>query len=123
MEQAIGTDEWLRMVGSLLLVLTLVVASLWAWRWVQRRGLGGPRSQQVKIEEVLPMGVRHKIVLLRAGQRQVLVGVSPNGMTALAQWSDFEAAVRGAQAAAAQAPMPGQPLDLAEAPIGTKDQA
>lgn len=122
MEQAIGTDEWLRMVGSLVLVLALVVASLWAWRWVQRRGLGGPRSQQVKIEEIVPMGVRHKIVLLRAGQRQVLVGVSPNGMTPLAQWSDFESAVRGAQAAAQAADDAGA-SDLRSASAATKDWA
>ena len=100
MEQAIGTGEWLRMMGSLVLVLCLVVASLWCWRWLQRRQLGGRGHQhaQLRVEEVVQLSVRHKVVLLRAGSRQVLVGVSPSGMSALAQWPRFDDELKQAQA-------------------------
>lgn len=99
MEQAIGTDEWLRMIGSLLLVLALAVGSLWGWRWLQNRGLSGARSQrgQLHVEELLQIGVRHKIMLVRAGSQQLLIGVSPNGLTSLGQWSRFGGELEQAQ--------------------------
>lgn len=94
MAQAIGTEEWLRMMGSLILVLALVVAALLVWRWLQRRAGGSGAAAVLKIEQVVALGARHKIVLLRAGARQVVVGVSPNGMSALTQWQDFDATLR-----------------------------
>ncbi len=105
MEQAIGTGEWLRMMGSLVLVLVLAVACLWVWRWLQNNSLGGRRAvrAQLAVEETIQLGVRHKIVLLRAGSQQVVVGVSPNGMTALAQWSRFNGELQQVQEQAHEA--------------------
>lgn len=105
MEQAIGTAQWLRMMGSLVLVLVLLVACLWLWRWLQNRGTGWrTRGQaQLQVQEVVQLGVRHKIIMLRAGPRQLVVGVSPSGMTALAQWPRFGEELQQAQDAA-QAP-------------------
>jgi flagellar protein FliO/FliZ len=87
MDNAIGTGELLRMMGSLVLVLALVVGTLWFWRWLQQRGLQRTgRTSQLQIQETLMVGARQKVALLRAGPLNVLVGITPTGVTALAQW-------------------------------------
>lgn len=96
MDNVIGTGELLRMTGSLVLVLGLVVGTLWFWRWLQQRNLHrSGRSAQLRIEESLMLGARQKVVLLRAGPLQVLVGISPTGVTALAQWPATDGQVPG----------------------------
>lgn len=93
MDNAIGTGEWLRMMGSLVLVLVMLLATLWFWRWLQRRSMhAGGRHTQLQVQESLMLGARQKVALLRAGPLHVLVGVSPSGMTTLAQWPAAETA-------------------------------
>ena len=87
MDNAIGTGEWLRMMGSLVLVLVMLLATLWFWRWLQKRSMQtGGRHAQLQVQESLMLGARQKVALLRAGPLHVLVGVSPTGITTLAQW-------------------------------------
>lgn len=92
MEQVIGTQEWLRMMSSLVLVLALAVGCLYGWRWLQNRSLVTTRAQraQLRVEEAIQLGARHKVVLLRAGTQRLVVGISPQGFTRLAQWPSFE---------------------------------
>ena len=71
----------LRMVLSLGAVLTLVAGLAWV---AQRLRAGGRlKSGLIEVVSGVSLGAREKVVLLRVGQEQVLVGVSPAGMRAL----------------------------------------
>lgn len=71
----------LRMLASLAAVLALVVGLAWAVK--KLRNAGHLKSGLIEIVSGVSLGAREKVVLLRVGQEQVLVGVSPSGMRAL----------------------------------------
>lgn len=71
----------LRMVGSLLSVLILVAVCGWALRrWRDRRNVD---SESIEIVSGISLGSKDRVVLLKVGDEQVLVGVSPAGMQSL----------------------------------------
>lgn len=71
----------LRMVGSLLAVLTVVALCSWGLRrWRDRQNIS---NESIEIISGLSLGSKDRIVLLRIGDEQVLVGVSPAGMQSL----------------------------------------
>lgn len=70
-----------RMVLSLGAVLALVAGLAWV---AQRLRAGGRlKSGLIEVVSGISLGAREKVVLLRVGQEQVLVGVSPSGMRTL----------------------------------------
>jgi flagellar protein FliO/FliZ len=70
-----------RMLASLGAVLALVAGLAWVAR--RLRAAGGVRSGLIEIVSGVSLGASEKVVLLRVGSEQVLVGVSPAGMRAL----------------------------------------
>ena len=71
----------LRMVGSLLAVLVVVALCSWGLRrWRDRQGAD---SESIEIVSGISLGSKDRVVLLRVGDEQVLVGVSPAGMRRL----------------------------------------
>lgn len=71
----------LRMIGSMLAVLALVGICTWALRrWRERQGGDGG---SIEIVSGVSLGSKDRIVLLRVGEEQVLVGVSAAGMRSL----------------------------------------
>ena len=77
-------DLWapaLRMIASLAAVLAVVGALAWA----TQRFRNGGRLQAGLIQVVsgISLGSREKVVLLRVGDEEILVGVSPSGMSSL----------------------------------------
>jgi flagellar protein FliO/FliZ len=70
-----------RMLASLAAVLALVAALA----WIAQKLRNGTRARGGLIEILsgVSLGTRDKVVLLRVGEEQVLVGVSPAGMRAL----------------------------------------
>jgi flagellar protein FliO/FliZ len=75
------TASVLRMIASLGVVLALLVATAWAVRrWRERHAATG---QSIEVISGLNLGAKERIVLLRVGTEQVLVGVSPAGMRSL----------------------------------------
>jgi flagellar protein FliO/FliZ len=79
----VGSLAWplVRMLASLGAVLALVAGLAWLAR--RLRAAGGVRSGLIEIVSGVSLGAREKVVLLRVGSEQVLVGVSPAGMRAL----------------------------------------
>lgn len=75
------TASVLRMIMSLGVVLALLVATAWiVRRWRERHASTGG---SIEIISGLNLGAKERIVLLRVGTEQVLVGVSPAGMRSL----------------------------------------
>ncbi|MBI4911549.1 MAG: FliO/MopB family protein [Acidobacteria bacterium] len=75
----------LRAFGSLVLVLGVAGAGLWALRrWGLKRipGSGGGR---LKVEESLALGDRRFVSILRAEEERFLIALSPAGITLLAR--------------------------------------
>ena len=71
----------LRMVGSMFAVLMLVAVCAWALRrWRDRQGVD---SGSIELVSGISLGSKERVVLLRVGSDQVLVGVSPAGMRSL----------------------------------------
>jgi len=72
-------------IGSVLLslaaVVGLIVALAWALRRLQSGHAGGSRVMQVVAQ--VPLGPRERIVLVRVGEHQALVGVGPGGVSSL----------------------------------------
>ena len=68
-------------LGSLLLVVALIVGLAWALRRLQFARTGG--TQLIQVVAQLPLGPRERVVLVRIGEHQALLGVGPGGVTSL----------------------------------------
>jgi flagellar protein FliO/FliZ len=71
----------LRMAAGLAVVLALLGAAAWASR--RFRFTGRLRSGLIEVVSGISLGTREKVVLLKVGREQVLVGISPAGMRTL----------------------------------------
>jgi flagellar protein FliO/FliZ len=77
---AAGTGV-LRVVVALVVVLALVLAAAWLARRV--RGIGGGGGAGLTVLAQLQLGARERAVLLRVGQRQLLIGVAAGNVRTL----------------------------------------
>jgi flagellar protein FliO/FliZ len=71
----------LRMVIGLAVVLGLLAATAWVSR--RFRAGSGARGGAIEILTGLSLGNRERVVLLKVGSDQVLVGISPSGLRTL----------------------------------------
>jgi flagellar biogenesis protein FliO len=65
-----------------------MAALLWALRKLQSRLNSQNSGRRLNVIESLSVGPRQKFALLRVGQHEVLVGITPTQMTALAHWPE-----------------------------------
>ena len=80
-EGGAGTGEMLRVVLGLALVLGLIVALAWGLR-----RLGGPGAGaggRLRVLAGVAVGNRERVVLLQAGETQLLLGVAPGRVQTL----------------------------------------
>lgn len=75
------TSAAIRMVLGLTVVLGLLAVTAWVSK--RFRASAQARGGQIEIVSGLSLGARERVVLIRVGGDQVLVGVSPSGMRAL----------------------------------------
>ena len=88
MAPGITSADVFRMLGSLALVIVLLVALLWALRKLQGKMNGHNTGRRLQIIESLSVGPRQKVALIRVGEREVLVGISPTQINGIASWPD-----------------------------------
>jgi flagellar protein FliO/FliZ len=66
---------------SLLAIVALIVAVSWA---LKRLKLAGPRGRgEIAVIDELALGPRERVLLLKVGESQVLIGVGAGGVVAL----------------------------------------
>jgi flagellar protein FliO/FliZ len=66
---------------SLLAIVALIVAISWA---LKRLKMAGPRGRgEITVIDELALGQRERIVLVRVGESQVLVGIGAGGLVGL----------------------------------------
>jgi flagellar protein FliO/FliZ len=72
-------------IGQLLLSLAIIVLLIVVLAWLARRlrFAQRPAGGVLELQAELPLGPRERIVLLRIGDRQALVGVSAAGLCSL----------------------------------------
>ena len=88
MAPGITSADVFRMLGSLALVIALLVALLWALRKLQGKMNGHNTGRRLQIIESLSVGPRQKVALIRVGEREVLVGISPTQINGIASLPD-----------------------------------
>lgn len=71
----------MRMVIGLAVVLGLLAATAWVSK--RFRAASGSRGGAIEILTGLSLGNRERVVLLKVGNDQVLVGISPSGLRTL----------------------------------------
>ena len=86
MPPGLASADLFRMLGSFALVLAIMAALLWALRKLQSRLNNQNAGRRLNVIESMSIGPRQKFALLRVGQHEVLVGITPTQMTSLGQW-------------------------------------
>ena len=77
----VATGGLMQLTLSLIVVLTLIFAITWL---VKRLNLAAPRaSRAMAIVDELTLGPRERLLLVRVGESQVLLGVGAAGVVAL----------------------------------------
>lgn len=83
---ALSTGDIITVMVGLLVVVGLIFASA----WIVRRFNGGTtaNSRVIKVLAVTPLGAKEKLVLAAVGEQQILLGVTPQSITRLAELSE-----------------------------------
>ena len=76
------------LLAAAALLLVLLVAALWALR----RGAAGmpwwrTAPRRLHLVEVRALGPRHRVVLMRVDDKEVLIGVSPGQISVIDRWT------------------------------------
>lgn len=111
----VASLDWVALAGNFVLVIVLLVALLWLLRRMQGiKGLQGlrPVARRLSVVEVLTVGSRQKLALLRLDDREILVGIAPDGFTL------FDGVTPGTSAASASA---GSTLGSGVTATGTRE--
>ncbi len=70
-----------RVFASLAVVIALIFAASWLLKRLQRGSLGG--SAHLRCIESIAVGMKERVVLVQAGERQLLLGVAPGNVCTL----------------------------------------
>ncbi len=73
-----------KVVIFLLLIVGLILLLAWLVNKTQRQRLGGGNAK-LKMVAVLPLGMKEKIAVVQVGSKQLLVGMTPQQITTLAE--------------------------------------
>jgi len=81
MTQQLGFADYAQVFLGLFVVLGVIVAMAWALRRMGR--LPGAASGALRVVGGLSVGQRERVVLIQAGEKQLLVGVAPGRVQTL----------------------------------------
>lgn len=75
---------------KLALTLAFIVGLIFACGWLVRRMAGGAgfNHRHIKVLSVMPLGTREKLMLVKAADEYLLLGVTPNGITTLHRYDE-----------------------------------
>jgi len=82
-------EVYLRVLGITLLLVGLLVLLA----YLLRRGRWGlsEKGGEIRVEEVRPLGLKHRLALVRVRDRVFLLGLSEKEITLLREWEDEKA--------------------------------
>ena len=78
----LGFTDWLSMIGTFSVVMVLLVLTL---VMLKKMGpnLGNANGKRIKVLEAHNLGARQRLLLISVNQKQILMAMSPNGITKL----------------------------------------
>ena len=118
------TTDLLQWLVSCFLVIGLILAL--AWLLKKSRLVPAMAQNQLRVISVLPLGNREKLLVVKVGEQQVLLGMTPANINLLCQLDsplvEPPATVPFA-AQLAKLMKPGATADGALNPVGGKDEA
>jgi flagellar protein FliO/FliZ len=79
-----GSTNWLYVAMNFAVVLALLGGVLYVLKRVQSGNLLGMPARKIKVIEMVSVAPRQKVVLLRVKDQDVLIGVSPQQINAIA---------------------------------------
>jgi flagellar protein FliO/FliZ len=85
-----GNIDWLRIGGSVVLVLVLLAAMLWILQRLRSIQIAKGGIRKLEVIETMSIGPRQKIALVRVDQHMILIGMSANQFTSLGQWQQVQ---------------------------------
>lgn len=88
MEMSNNTGLLMQSLGSLVLVLVVMVVVLYGVRWIMQRRVSG--AKRLQLVESIALGNREKLLLVKADQRQLLLGVSQSSVQLVAELQPAE---------------------------------
>jgi flagellar biosynthetic protein FliO len=98
-----ATSAWSPDLQLLALVVLLAVSAgcvLWLLRRLQLKGTWPGATRRIQMLESRALGPRHRLVLVRVGDREWLLGVSPTEIHAIGGWASEEGGVHESAAPA-----------------------
>nr|WP_261845270.1 flagellar biosynthetic protein FliO [Aliamphritea ceti] len=76
-------------ISQLALGLIVVIGLIFTLAWLLRRYSGLPgQNKSLQIVAALPLSAREKVVLVQAGEQQLLLGVAPGRVNLLASYDN-----------------------------------
>ena len=80
----------LRTFGALLLIVGFIAAAGWGLRYFGFINFGKQHSEAagLKVLDTVPLGERRTLTLVKFGERTLLIGSTPQGLTLLAEQTD-----------------------------------
>ncbi len=79
--EAVGTGSLLQMLAGLAVIVGLILGMAWFMR--RLGGLPGTGAGALKVLGGVSLGQRERVVLLQAGDKQLLIGVAPGQIRTL----------------------------------------
>ena len=79
-----GSTNWLYVAMNFAVVLALLGGVLYVLKRMQGGNLLGMPARKIKVIEMVSVAPRQKVVLLRVKDQDVLIGVSPQQINAIA---------------------------------------
>jgi len=79
-----GSTNWLYIAMNFAIVLALLAGVLYVLKRMQSGNLLGMPTRKIKVIEMVSVAPRQKVVLLRVKDQDVLIGVSPKQINAIA---------------------------------------
>mgnify|MGYP002628984732 CR=1 FL=1 len=83
----LGLDIF-RVAGSMVVILLLLGAMYWILRKLKEKQIRFGKSPNIEIVETLNLGTRQKIALIRVDGQRILIGVTTQQISNLAQWTE-----------------------------------
>ncbi|WP_420592019.1 flagellar biosynthetic protein FliO [Bacterioplanoides sp.] len=88
MAGALAVDP-LASAGKVVLFLVLVVGLILLLAWLAGKSralpLGGGHGDQLKTLAVLPLGIKEKVAVVQVGEKQLVLGITPQQINCLAE--------------------------------------
>jgi flagellar protein FliO/FliZ len=86
--QGIDSSHFVESILSLILVLGVIFGA--AWLLKKFKGVEVAGKKQLKIVESISLGSKEKIAVIRCGEQFMLLGITPNQISHLAELTDYK---------------------------------